>query len=228
MRPRLCSLQVLAVTELARVFELPVLNSTMATDGQVVSRDGASWVQRKQPCLAVLELAPEDARIGDQQQQQGREENAGADDKQQGGQEGEREQPQQQGGEQQGEEHGRQSVSEASVCEGGEAPEVTEADTGELPLLPDAAAPADTNQQQQQHGDKGLAEVEQQPDGLQQTPQQADVLYVACPDKLMECCHQVAAEVSSYISLLAEEAGCCALDVAGLTSLLEKLIMVQV
>jgi hypothetical protein len=91
-------------------------------------------------------------------------------------------------------------------------------------LPPEAAAAEGGADSQQQERSAEAAAA----DGSSGSGGRADALLVVCPEKLIECCHQVSAEVSAYIGLLAEEAGCGALDVGGLTALLEKLLMVQV
>lgn len=203
--PRLAGLKVYAVSELARVYQLRVLNSSMAADSQVVSRDGASWVQRKQPCVALLDLAPED-----QEQQQNQEQ-----------------QEQEQG------EVGADGSSRALAAEGeingadGSSTQPGENATaakpgGDLEAAAESLDAAAVSGSQQQQGPIELVAADGSSGG------RADTLFVVCPEKLIECCHQVSAEVSAYIGLLAEEAGCGALDVGGLTALLEKLLMVQV
>jgi hypothetical protein len=197
--PRLSVLQVFAVHELARLYQLHVLNSDMAADTQVVTRDGATWVQRKQPCVALLDLAPQEPVSPEEQQQEQQPEALAA------------------GAVVSGEQAVASDDSEGVVdpaagsgaTDGTLAAAAAEtsavADTGTTPA-------SDTTQQQQD----------------QQEPAQADALYVVSPDNLVECCHQVAAEVASYIGLLAEEARLRPLYVGGLTTLLEKLLMVQV
>jgi hypothetical protein len=193
--PRLAGLKVYAVAELARVYQLRVLNSSMAADGQAVSRDGASWVQRKQPCVALLDLAPEDQEKGQLQQQ----------------------------GQSTGGQASAATVIEAGSAAGGSA-------------QPDAAVPAQAGSVEGPRSEPGAdsqqqeapAEAAAAADDGRSGGGRADALFVVCPEKLIECCHQVSAEVSAYIGLLAEEAGCSALDVGGLTALLEKLLMVQV
>lgn len=179
LRPRLLSLRVLAVTELARVHQLRVVNSQMSADALVVKRDGASWVQRKQACVALLDLAREEQQ--EQEHQYG--ESQGVSQQQQGEAEGVSQQ-QHEG-----------SVPDAATSEA-------------------AAAVAQDGTLQAEQGEQ------------QRRP--ADALYVVSPDNLIECCHQVSAEVAAYIGLLSEEAGCDPLDVGALTALLEKLLMVQV
>jgi hypothetical protein len=194
--PRLSALQVFAVHELARLYQLHVLNSDMATDTQVVTRDGASWVQRKQPCVALLDLAPQEAGVPEDQQQ-----------------------PEQQQ---------QEEVQLETVAEGGAVSGDQHAGDSEHPAQPPADADAAVGT---------LEAAAAAAAGLPQTAATAaaagssvaaDALYVVSPDNLVECCHQVAAEVASYIGLLAEEARLRPLDVGGLTTLLEKLLMVQV
>jgi hypothetical protein len=96
----------------------------------------------------------------------------------------------------------------------GDAGVAAEAETDAGPTWQKQPSQDQDQQQQQQQSAAGSS--------------RCDALYVVSPEKLIECCHQVSTAVASYLGLTAEEAGCGALDVGGLTSLLEKLLMVQV
>jgi hypothetical protein len=201
--PRLSSFKVFAVMSLSEVYQLPVVNSDMATDPHVVKRDGASWVQRQQPCVALIDLEPHDP----QEQQQGQEQEQGLD----GGGEGVA---------------GEQGAAD-SVADAGEDDVAASAAAGVLPAgVGDAAGAAAGTDANPAGQEQPAQDQDQQQSASGST--RCDALYVVSPEKLIECCHQVSTAVASYIGLTAEEAGCGALDVGGLTSLLEKLLMVQV
>jgi len=209
--PRWPHFKVLAVTELARVHLMRVINSDMAADAQVVSRDGASWVQRKQACLVLLDLAPEDLPTAT--------EAADAD------------------------QDGPAAGSTAAVA--GEAKDGTSSELGSGAVETEPGQPG-SNTSTCAAAEAGTDSAAASAAGAAASPDstelsgaadaadgsevcvRCDALYVVCPERLMECCHQVSAEVSAYIGLMAEEAGCTPLAVKDLTALLEKLLMVQV
>jgi hypothetical protein len=190
----------------------------MASDTHVVKHDGASWVQRQQPCVALIDLEPHDPEQ-DQQQQQQQQEEQGQEQGVDGGGEGVS-----------GEQGAADSAADAvgdGVAASAAAAEVLPAGVAGTTSAEAAGVNADPTgwEQPAQVQDE---QQQQQQEQAASGSSRCDALYVLSPEKLIECCHQVSTAVASYLGLTAEEAGCGALDVGGLTSLLEKLLMVQV
>lgn len=208
--PRWPHFKVLAVTELARVHLMRVLNSDMAADAQVVSRDGASWVQRKQACLALLDLAPEELPTATEAADADHDGPAASSTAEVAGEATDGTSSELGSAAADSAEPGQ--AGSTSTCAAAEAGEGSAAASTAAAAAPDSTEPSNA---------ADAADVSEE-------CVRCDALYVVCPERLMECCHQVSAEVSGYIGLMAEEAGCTPLAVYDLRALLEKLLMVQV